>query len=265
MLKKLFFVLITISLALSVQASMQIVAPIEGTIENNGNLNLGKVQPGETIILRFSTASGSDERWEIASVNKESLPEKWTAIDSIPGEKTLVVQITVPENAQQALYNFSIEFSNPKTHLTPEKSEFRVTVEEGLISSSINSNTLTTEVGRDAEFQIIFVNDSIASHNVRIDSSLLQSWFEPIEVELEPKETTKIDLKVVPQVYGAKGFTFTISSMENGKNISNFDMQLNATPSLVGKFAIANEGFPVFTISLLPYYLINALLSLIIP
>ncbi len=264
MLKKFSFAIFVLLLAISVQASIQLVAPVEGIMEANSTIDLGKVQPGETIILRISTSSGSEERWENAIVKKDSLPENWAAKDSAEGEKTLAVEISVPENAHQELYNFSVELSNPRTRITPEKINLRVLVEEGLVISSVNSNTLTTNVGEEASFQIILDNDSVASHKVRISSSLPESWFGAEEIELKPKEKVNIDLGVTPHVYGAKGFTFSVTSLENGKNLGDFDMQLRARPSLLGKFSVANEGLPFFTFSLLPQYLINALLSLLI-
>ncbi|MFH1587410.1 MAG: hypothetical protein ABID38_06130 [Candidatus Diapherotrites archaeon] len=264
MLKKFSFVVFVFLLAISVQASIQLVAPVEGIMEANSTVDLGKVQPGETIILRISTSSGSEERWEQAIVKKDSLPDNWIAKDSAEGEKTIAVEISVPKNARQELYNFSVELSNPRARITPEKINLRVLVEEGLISSSVSSNTLTTDVGNEASFQIILVNDSVASHRVRISSPLPESWFSAEEIELMPKETAKIELGVTPQVYGAKGFRFSVTSLENGKNLGDFEMQIRARPSLPGKFSAANEGLPFFTFSLLPQYLINALLSLLI-
>ena len=72
----------------------------------------------------------------------------------------------------------------------------------------------------------------------------------------------QFDLNVNALAYGKRNFTITVSSLQNSMQQA-FPAELGIAPTLRGKYLASLFGFPFFSPSLLPYYLVNGFLSLL--
>jgi hypothetical protein len=148
------------------------------------------------------------------------------------------------------------------TPFSQESFSVYVTVKKNLLAASMEELKQDSLVGGKADFRLVLNNESIAMQKVLVSSSLPEYWFSPIELELQPHQTLDVNLSVFPQSYGVRQFSFTVSSGLNSFNKS-FPAELNVFSTIRGKFSSALFGFPFFTVSMLPQFLINAFLALI--
>ena len=215
----------------------------------------------------FSNKSGKDFAWSKAEIAKQ-LPESWKVVDSTPFAETMILKLTIPAEQEETAQNLKINFLNFRDEKTNDSFSATLFVKKKLITASIMGLQKETRVNEPVDYILSLSNDSIADHTVRISSTLPKYWFEDRIIVLK-KKTSKdsvqeIRLSVLPRAYGNKDFSFKISSELTGKEIDSFNARLKVNPTLKGKYAAALYGFPVFTPTLVPYYLINSFLSLLL-
>ncbi len=245
-------------------ADVFLVSPFEKQIAANDTIELGSAAPGETVELIFSTKSGKDFAWSKAEIARQ-LPDKWIVSDSAPFAETLIVKITVPVDEQETAQNIKIILLNFNDEKKNESFNALLFVKKNLIKASVFALQKETKVGEPVEFEMQLSNDSIADHVVNISSTLPKFWFEDKRITLKKKTSVdsiqEIKLGVLPRSYGTRDFSFIVNSATNGKQLDKFDARLTVNPTLKGKYAVALYGFPVFTPTLFPYYLVNSFLS----
>ncbi len=248
-------------------ADFFLVSPFEKQVHSADTIELGSISPGETLELIFSNKSGKDFAWNKAEIAKQ-LPENWKVFDSTPFAETMIVKVIIPSDQEETAQNLKINFLNFKDEKTNDSFNAILFVKKKLITASIVSLQKETKVNEPVDYLLSLSNDSIADHAIRISSTLPKYWFEDKIIVLK-KKTSKdsvqeITLAVLPRAYGNKDFSFKISSELTGKEIDSFNARLKVNPTLKGKYAAALYGFPVFTPTLTPYYLINSFLSLLL-
>lgn len=268
MFKQLVLLFSLLLLLYSASAYIYMISPVEDRFENNETVDLGSVQPGETIEIIISNNTGlGEEKWVQAIAPESNLPTGWASIDSAVGEETFVVRVIVPQNAAENIYNFKVIAKSSAIGINDESINARLSVEKGLVTASVERKEPreAVYVEQPVYYKIILNNSSIAEHTVVINSTLSCQWFEPQEFTVGPKDIAEYEITVIPRIYGKKEFSFNINSVLNNSEIGSFTSKLAVLPTLKGKYSSALHGFPFFTISLLPYYIINSFISLIIP
>ena len=242
-------------------ASIFLLEPVEWQLENNESIELGAIAEGETLELVLQRKSGFDFEWDRALVDDSSLSEGWLS-KSRATDKTLVVEVSLPRAAEESVQRIPVSLESDASPFSSESFSVSVTVKENLLNASMENLKQRAMVGEETKFKILLNNESIAKQSVLVSSSLPDYWFEPVVLELEPKQTLETELSLVPQSYGLRQFSFKVSSQLNGFQ-QDFAAELNVLSTLKGKFSSAIFGFPFFTPSLLPNFLINAFLALI--
>ena len=124
---------------------------------------------------------------------------------------------------------------------------------------------MSLSINQPVTYEITLINNSLAGHTVQVSSDLPLLWFEGQEITLKPKESKTLTLTVTPRVYGFRAFTFYLHSQENGRLLNLSPARIDAKPVLKEKYATGLYGFPFFTLSLVPYYLMEGLASLFLP
>ena len=266
MLKKLFMLALLVFVLTSVQAEITVIVS-ESTkmiLQDNDIRSLGEAQSGETIKLVIASASGFEgKEWQQVIVPQETLPASFTATDSKVGGKTLIAKIKVPLDASKDIYQFRARALAADG--SSETVTLRLAVKEGLLLASLAQPVKQTLVNQAVEFELTLINSSVADHKVRISSNLPALWFTSQDVTVKAGEEKKVLLTIMPRVYGSKDVYFSISSLENAETLDMIKANLDVEPVLKEKYGTAFYGFPFFTFSLLPYYLINSFISLLLP
>src|SRR3989344_3392827 len=262
MLKKILLLFSIIFFVSAAFAEMSFVTETEKTtLLDNQTLEFGDIQRGETLELRLSSDAGNENEWTQLIVLTETLPLGWKAVNSEKEKKVLIAAVTVPLQASLDAYQFKVKAVSP---LKSETVNARVILKEGLVSADISATVMQVTVNKETEFELTIFNKSNASHKVIVSSNLPVLWFKPVELTLKPKEIRKVSLKVTPRVYGFKSFQFQVKSAMNNELFALIPSQLVVEPTIKDKYSAGLYGFPFFTMSLFPFYLINSFLSLLI-
>ncbi len=258
MLKKvfsLFFLILLLSIA---TAKVEIKKPIKAVIEENELIELGEIGIGEKFELIISTEA-FPYKWDSAIV--ENLPKDFTQKTNFYAE-TLGIEIGIPVNAEIGVRNFKVKVSNTEHPEQFEAFNAIVTIKKNLISARVSPISQETTVGEKALFKMVILNDSIASHKLRISSNLPQYWFNDMVLEIKPKSSKSIDLEVNPKYYGKRGFSFFIQSLQSPSS-QEFNAELSINPTFKSKYLNSLYGFPFFTPTLSLFYLVNSFIGLI--
>ncbi len=263
MLKSLIAGLAFLFLASLVSAEIALIAPLEYKASHEEAVSLGALQAGETLELIFARGTGreNDLPWKQAIVENHFLPAGWKAVDSGTEGKTLLVKIEVPSNAAKGDYQFRVKLLTANLDTSNEVVDFRVKVQPGLVRANIANLKRLVQQHQPVSYRLTLLNDSIASHEVLVESTLGLNWFKPVRVSLPPRSSVEQLLTVQPAVASKLPFSFSVRSLVTGKPIDRFDGVLEVRPTLQGKLEAASFGFPFYTFSLAPFYFLNAFLA----
>lgn len=250
-----FFIVVTCSQAF---ATVYLVEPFDQKLSPGQELSFGKAARGETLRVVVKKKSDLALDWSLFSVDPAFLPEGWKA-EAIESDKTLILEVSIAENATVSTQRLKFIASNGQQELS-ESFFASVSVHENLLSASIEDLDQEAVLGSTALFNLVLNNDSAAAHSLRVESTLPSFWFQGSELTLLPHETRVVSLEVLPLSYGEKSFFFRVSSLHNSTSFQ-FPAKLNTRPTLLGMYQAPVTGLPVFSPTMLPYFLINGLLS----
>lgn len=259
MLKKMVFIAVFVLLAGTAFANITVLKPVEKELPNNGSIELGEISAGQTIEIFLQKKAQKGVLWADAFVDSASIPFDWKVEKSIEDE-SIILLVTVSPNAVESVQNLKIIVSNSSFSETFIANLF---VKTGLLNVDIKNRNQKISIEKNAVFKVILINKSIAPETILISSNLPKYWFESEKISLKPNELKEFDLIVSPKSYGRRNFDFYVKPLSNGRAFTFSDMQLEVYPTLKSKFTEPIYGMPVFTISMIPYYLINSFIAII--
>jgi hypothetical protein len=259
--KTVCILLLLLALSSQVYADVFLLEPTETILEDGEETDLGNVAAGETFKFVIQKKTGLGSEWNSLNVDSQTIPTDWIA-ESGSTDKTLFVFVTLPAAAAESVQRITFSVGDGTGPFSSQSISAYVTVKENLLDASIDRLKQDAMVSEESEFKLLINNESIAKHSVRISSDLPEYWFKPFVVDVAPLQTLEVDLLVHPKRYGARQFSFTVSSELNSFEKS-FDAGLNVFSTLRGKFSSPVSGFPFFTPSLLPHFLVNAFIALL--
>jgi len=244
-------------------ATISMLKPYDKTLEDGSTLNLGetaKVSQGETLELIFSVDSKEGFNWTQARVEESTLPAKWGQEKSIIYGEQIGLKIKISKEALDGTQRLKIILASDKK---TESFNLILFIKKGLLSANIQGLDQKVKVGETITYNVTIGNDSLADHTVIISSDLPSYWMKEKEVKIKGKEFVKTNFTVMPKTYGERKFNFILKSKLNGSSINSFEGILRVEPTIESKFSNALYGFPFFSPTLTPYYLINSFLTLI--
>lgn len=248
MFNKFFFVCFLLILFTSAVFSLEIVFPVSAEVSENSTIELGKISPGQQVELIIS-----DERFNAVEVTGSF--SSWSE-DSVFYEKNTGIKINVPFDASLGAKNISFRAFNSSSGLS-ESFNVLVNVQKDLWSVNISSLSQTAEVNSPVDYQLTFSNESIGKQEISVSSNLPSYWMKEKTFVVEPKSVLKGSIKVNPRHYGAREFNFVLKSFFSDET-KKFQSKLMVESSLLSKYSAPLYGFPFFTPTLFPYYLIES-------
>jgi len=258
--KRLLVILCLLLLAGSAFATIYLIEPVDRRFSNNDEISFGKIARGETLKVIIKEKSDLADEWASLDVDSRLLPSGWT-VESIETDETLIAKVTIPRDAEISTQRIKFTAKNPSGEIFDETFFANVSVLDSLLTASIENLNKDALMGDETSFNLVLNNDSIAEHFLKIESTLPGYWFSSQTVTLKPHETRAVELPVSPLSYGEKPFFFNLSSSLNSKQFS-FPANLSVKPTLVGMYQASIFGFPFFSPSMLPFYLVNGFLSI---
>ncbi len=262
MFKSLFLVALLAFLPL-VHADFFLVLPFEQKLFGGDIVDIGAVSSGETFEVSISdeTFFESGVRWSKVEISQGALPVGWVVLAPNVFEKRFLLKISVPKNALPNIYSFKVLASNESLGLS-EEFTVRVLVKENLFSAAINNPALNQFplAGEKVVFDVVLRNDSIASHSVKVFSSLPRDWFEELQVVVGSGQTVNAKFEVFPKVVGKRDFKIIVSSNLSQKEVAALGSSVMVRPTIIGKLSAPENGYPFFSFSLGAFYFFNSFL-----
>ena len=245
--------------------SVRLIDPISLQLSPTESNFVGNVNVGNSIELIFSKEL-TNKYDDVKMVS--SLP---TGYDyEIKNElETVKLIITVPKNAVIGNYPFIVSLIGPNgADKIPVN--FNV-VTDALIVSESNIAEQTTNVNSVASYSLFLKNKSQGNAIFTLTSDLPEGWMNknPLFKEkferkiIVPKDSSMdITFDVYPRLEGKRNFTLNVAY---GNTSSDFSFAVNAKPTLESKLEAITYGLPFYSVSLLPSYFLNSLISMILP
>ncbi|MAG18361.1 MAG: hypothetical protein CL944_02725 [Candidatus Diapherotrites archaeon] len=255
--------LLLVSLAF---AEVNVLYPVEATLQSGNTIQAGSVSPNQVFELIFSDNSGYGFEWDAITINEASLPSGWKIVSQNITDTSLIINISVPKNAQPNFYVLEFSLANSNNPIVKDSISVSVVVKQNLLDVSFARPPIedVSVVGESVFYKGIVSNSSIAYQKIVFSSDVPSNWFERVVFEAEPNSLREVELELNPKSYGKHSFSFQVLD-EEGTIIKSYSSELNVRPTLKGKFSSALSGFPFFTFSLVPFQLLDSFVSLILP
>ena len=261
--KKIFLLFLVLLLSSAVSATVFLHEPVEGKVSANDSIQLGKIAPGQSFTLTIEKKSEKGEKWDTLSIDDSLLPESWAYDVRVSGE-TISAEISVPRNAKIGSQRLTLTASNSAQPEFADAffAEIAVAKPESVFQAGIDATSVEAKVNSIVSGSITLSNNSVGDAVFLLSSSLPNQWMQAQWFAVKAKATATLPFAISPKAYGKRAAVLTLSSNQNYFSES-FDFEINVFPTLRGKFEAGFFGIPFFSLSLWPYYLINALLSLL--
>lgn len=215
---------------------------------------VGKAVPGSTLQLIFSK---ENEKYDSLKITN-TLPTGFSVAIKEEFESFKVI-ITVPDNAPKGQYKINLKFSKTGDILSEQDIEVYFSVDKELLFVSMDNFSQKTFTGTEAEYVFTLINNSDASANFKILSSLPNSWYSKQIVSVNSKSIVKQTVKIIPGISGQRNFVFEVNYSGQEKF---FDVSIISEPTIESKFSSTLNGLPFYSFSLIPSYFLNGLISL---
>jgi hypothetical protein len=243
-------------------ADALILVPIEAHLNANDSLELGKAMPGQELKLIVSDTSFREDGllWEKAEIN---LPNDWELIYFNKDDKSLELLIKIPESISSNIYNLKLILSSPSKSIESEEFFLKIIISnDSLISVSSPKLFVEGKTGKKANYSLLISNNSICSQKIFLSSTLPVTWFEPASIEVPHNSVKEILVTVIPQQTMKKDFSFKL--INEKKTFASINAVIDSKPSFEGKFYSFIAGFPIYSISLIPFNLFNSLIGFLL-
>lgn len=261
MLKKVFVLFLVFLCINTASASVHILTPVDVVVPDKGEVSLGSVARGETAELIIDRKLNNTLYFDRAEIT-QALPKNWAYIPKLE-DRTIILKLIIPQTASENTYSIPLKVWNSQEPENAETINLILYVKKNLLTADIAELIKETDVESSVNYDFILINDSVAEHKVRISTTLPSYWFPSQELTLKPKQTTEISLPLNPKTYGVRDFKITVESLQNDTEYE-FDARIIAKSTISSKLKTPLYGLAFFTPSLIPQFLLNAFITLIL-
>ena len=231
---------------------VRLVEPISKEI--NENSFVGTIGGGQTLELIISKELGKFDSLELVNL----LPDEFN-VKIEDYLESIKIFIFVPTNVPPTDYSLKFKLIGE----TSEEVSVYFNVDNTLLDVSFLNYSDSVFVKDDAKYELLLINNSHADAEFTIQPNLPWYWLDSKTktVVVVPKlSNIKQEIIVSPQVQGDYTFMSTVF-LQNKETKKDFTLLVNSKPTFKSKFAATLNGLPFYSISLLPSYIFNALLS----
>lgn len=262
MLKKLVFIVFFSLLIVSVSAEISIIKPVQKSFSENDTIDVGEAVKGESIQFIFNSKQSNGLM--LNSIEVMNLPQGWVKEKSEFFGDTVGIIITIPKDEELGNKIFKLRVFDSSSPEQSQTFSVNVFVKSNLVRAQVTPSKQETTVGEKIFYDITLFNDSISDHLVFVASDLPSFWYNEKLVKVRAKSLESLRLEVVPRTYGNRNFNFIIKSALNDSIISTFPGEIIINPTIESKFSSSFYGIPFYSLTLQPFYLVNAFVSMLL-
>lgn len=236
---------------------LNIVSPVKQTlVVKDDVLNLGVVGPGQTVEVVADRGSGviseqsqtkGEALWDQILVERDSLPQGWSAEDSKLFEKTFHAFVTAAKDAPDGEYSFKVRAVDQYEGAGEKTFNVKVTVSKDVLEESVSTNSVSTGVGLPAAYQIKLKNKSSASDVFEINANGIPgSWKSPRRVFVKFNDEVTIQYEILPSDQGEFPISIDVVSLSSPLIASKSPARLQVYSSLEQDLRSLPKGILLF-------------------
>ncbi len=243
------------SAAFAVQ--LNIVSPVKQTlVVKEDVLDLGVVGPGQTVEVVADRGSGviseqsqtkGEALWDQIFVERDTLPQGWSAEDSKLFEKTFHAFITAAKNAPDGEYSFKVRAIDQYEGAGEKTFSVKATVSKDVLEESVSTEFASTGVGLPAAYMVKLKNKSSASDVFEVNANGLPgSWKEPRRVFIRFNDEVTIPYEILPSDQGEFPFSIDAVSLSSPLIASKSPARIQVYSSLEQDLRSLPKGILLF-------------------
>lgn len=268
-----FFLLaaILLSISLVAAASWTVIDPVQRTLSNGQELDLGVAGPGQKIavlsnresgVLSKNAANPTDALWD--RVTAENLPTGWTGEPSKLYETPFQTFVTISSQAADNEYRFSLLTADEYDGLTPVTVNARIRISRDVLAASLSQARESSGVLQPTFFYLTLSNTGSASDIFEVSPvGLPAKWAENRRVFVPHNSAITLSYPVTATEGGSYAFWFNVTSLSSPLIHQRVDARLDAQTSIWNDARAASHGLALFPFIGQPLYaLIGALANL---
>lgn len=259
--------LVSVLAAQSGAMYLAIQGPVNGTLNNNGSIYLGKLGPGESfyVLASASTSNASGAYVNIGWDRFEAvgLPNGWSAQPSPLYENPMKLKITAAPYAQDGVYRLVLRAVNVGNYskLGNITVSAYVNVTPNVFELNVSPSVINTGVAQPSNLYISINNTGISDDPFVINAYELPAWNVSDEVIALHSTSSVFVYPVYVKEPGSYMFNLTVTSASSPLITKSYAITLNSQSSLSNDYYALGQGVVISPIILEPAYSVMMLLS----
>ncbi len=263
-------VLLLFASLFAVQAGAMYLAiqgPVNGTLNNNGSIYLGKVGPGESfyVLASASTYNANNSYVNIGWDKFEAvgLPNGWSAQSSPLYENPMKLKITAAPYAQDGVYKLVLRAVNVGNYskLGNITINAYVNITPDVFNLNVSPSVINTGVNKPSNLYIRINNTGISDDPFVINAYGLPAWNVSDEVITLHSTSTVFVYPVFVKEPGSYTFNLTVGSATSPLITKSYAITLNAQSSLANDYYALGQGVIISPVIIEPAYSVMVLIS----
>lgn len=261
--------MLLLSFGFAAAASLTIADPVQKTLQNGGDLDLGVAGPGQKIAILSNRGSGELSRnaanptealWDRVVV--ENLPAGWSTEPSKLYETPFQTFVTISPQASDGQYTFSVLTMDEYDGLTPIAVNARVRVSRDVLAASLSENRVSAGVRQPALFYLTLSNTGSASDIFEVTpQGLPPKWTENRRVFVPHNAAVTLAYPITATEGGSYAFAFNVTSLSSQLIHQKISARLDAQTSIWNDAKASSHGLALFPFIAQPLYSLIGLLS----
>lgn len=248
---------------------VNVVSPYNYTVNQNSNISIGNVGPGQTIYIMISSETTNntgtliDYGWN--RLVATDLPPGWIAQNSSLNIQFLSTKVAVAPNAPNGTYSFDLTAINTGNYSRLGSLSFKVfvNVTPDVFSLGVTPSRLTTWPNQPANILVSVDNTGVSDSPFTISVVGLPAWNTTATVIALHNETGKFVFPVYEGEPGVYNLRLYVNST-NSKRISKAsNLTLVVRASVPSDYSSIGKGYAFFPIVYAPVYGVMYIIDLV--
>ncbi len=265
---KPFAVLLALSIMCSSLFAASLVAPISTQIEQDSQVIMGNVGPGQTFFVIVQPEASTGGKFGIGGSYDQmfasQLPYKWASTPSRLYAKPLQTDITVPKDAADGEYEVELTlWDEAGEEGLGDNITFtvKVTVTKDVMDMKIEPTSQSVGASQPARYAITILNKGIANDVFTVGSIGVRDWEFTRSVYIRSGTSKTINYELVGNEESDYQVTIWARSSSSDSISASLPVFLRVNTDLLSDFKAVNRGLLLFPVAEAPIYFVVGLIS----
>ncbi|MEM3839208.1 MAG: hypothetical protein QXF01_01365 [Candidatus Micrarchaeaceae archaeon] len=246
---------------------LQVQGPVNGTLNNNGTIFLGKLGPGQSFYVQASAstdnASGSYVNIGWDTLTAINLPPGWSMEQSPLYQNPMKLKITASPYASDGTYNITIRAVNINNYsrLGNLTIHAYVNITRNVFTLSVSPSVVNAGIGQPTDLMVSINNTGISDDPFVINLEGLPAWNVSYEVVARHSAVSTFVYPVSVGEPGVYRVNLTAASATSPLINSSVPITIRAQASLFNDYYATGQGVVISPVIVEPAYSLMLLLS----